>query len=254
MLDDTVMLLTATVNPKNMPGSIADPLQRLDDYLKVFRYYLDNHPAFNKIVIAENSGWPLEPFHQAGRRNHYGKQLEFISLDENDFPREFGKGYGEHNILIKAVNTSKLIAGAEYFAKMTGRHYLMNASQIIAKVRCPIDVLCDFRDHPIYEILGSSKCGRHCDTRFMVFRREFFLDHMSGLAEGHEVGEFSLEANYYQAIKPLNDGRRVLCRFPVEPIYRGVAGHWGKNYSGVAERLKQRVRGVSRRICPWLRI
>jgi hypothetical protein len=253
-INRTVLILTATVNPKNMPGAIADPVRRLADYVAVFRYYLDNHPALSKIVFVENSGWPLDALYEAGIHNPFNKSVEYISLNENDFPREFGKGFGEHTLLVKAVAVSKLIAGAEYFAKMTGRHYLVNLTEILKNSKHPFDVLCDFRDHPLYEITGSSRCGRHCDTRFIVFRKEFFVERFEHLTEGHCIGEFSLEAQYYRALKPLDDGERVICRFPVEPLFRGTAGHWGKDYSGWKERLKQGVRRACRNKCPWLRI
>jgi hypothetical protein len=60
IIDDTLLLLTASINPNGMPGAILDSGQRLQDYKAAFSYYLENHPRVSKILFAENSGWPLD--------------------------------------------------------------------------------------------------------------------------------------------------------------------------------------------------
>ncbi len=254
IVGQTVLLLTASIDPNNMPGAISSPCKRLSDYVKAFEFYVRNFPGINRIVFADNSGWPLHAIREAGLDNPHGKKLEFLSMNENGYPRGFGKGFGEHKLIASALKCSRLIKEGRYVAKMTGRIFLANISKILDKVTEPVDMLCDFRDHPFYEMLKLPFCGRYCDTRFIVFRPDFFREHLQGVAAQHKSGHFGLEAHYYRVLKPLDDDVRVRCRFPIEPGFRGVAGHGNKNYSGARELAKQTVRGISRRIFPGLRI
>jgi hypothetical protein len=115
--------------------------------------------------------------------------------------------------------------------------------------------VCDFRDHPLYDWLRlSTHSGRHCDTRFFVFRPEFFRDFLDHLIDGHERGAWHMERHYYSVLKLLEDGSRVICRFRVEPRYRGTAGHWDKSYSAPKAVAKEFARASCRRLMPWLRI
>ena len=254
IVDHTVLLLTATINSNNMPGAISPPPRRLSDYARAFSFYVRNFPRINKIVFAENSGWPLDVVREAGLDNPHRKKLEFLSMDENSYPREFGKGFGEHNLICAALEHSGLISKSRYVAKMTGRIFLSNMLTILDKIAPLVDISCDFRDHPFYELLKLPFCGRYCDTRFFVFRPDFFREHLQGLATYHKHGNFGLEASYYRVLKPLEDSGTVRCRFPVEPMFRGLAGHGNKNYSGAKEVAKQTVRGISRLFFPGLRI
>lgn len=250
----TALLLTASINPNNMPGSIPSPSRRLSDYVKAFSFYVRNFPEVGRVVFAENSGWPLDAVREAGMDNPHGKKMEFLSLGENSYPREFGKGFGEHHLITAALEHSSLIKGARYAAKMTGRIFLANLDKLLDRTTPSVDISCDLRDHAFYELLGLPFSGRYCDTRFIVFRPDFFREHLRGLTAHHNRGNFALETNYYRIIKPLEDGCRVSCRFPVEPRFRGLAGHLDKDYSGIGEIAKQTVRGISRHVLPGLRI
>jgi hypothetical protein len=137
---------------------------------------------------------------------------------------------------------------------VTGRLFITNLSQVLEKIRGNLELQCDLRDHPLYEWLLLPYCGRQCDTRLIVFTPSFFETHLKHLIAGHEHGEFCIEHEFYRTIKLLDDGKKIRCRFPVEAIYSGLAGHNGKNYSGKKELFKQTVRGLCRKICPWLRI
>jgi len=254
IIADTALLLTASIDPCNMPDAIHDPEKRLADYIEVLSYYVKHDSGIRKIVFADNSGWPIDDVSRAIRDNPYKKDIEYISLSQNDFPREFGKGYGEHNLIATALHTSKILRETPYCAKMTGRHYLFNITEILEKTYEPIGMLCDFRDHPFFDLLRLPYCGHHCDTRFIVFRPGFFDRYLRDITNSHRTGGFSMEAQYYHALKDLEDGNQVKCRFPVEPVYGGIAGHWGKNYSGTAEEIKRKIRSVSRRLFPRLRI
>src|SRR5262245_42555503 len=134
---DFVLLLTASVDPKGMPG-LTEPHSRDREktYLKCLEYYLRNHPRVQNIVFAENSGSPMDRFREiAVLANTYAKDIELISLDCNDFPREKGKSFGELLLIEKAFEQSRLIRRSKYIGKMTGRNLLLNLSDLLASIR-----------------------------------------------------------------------------------------------------------------------
>lgn len=268
---DLVLLMTAAiaVNP-GIPSHggvrIQDPHQREADYLASFRYYLTHHSVVRKIVLFDNSGWPMDKFHQAARDdNPLGKQVEVLSQACNDFPAIWGKGYGEMLLIDRALESSKLLAESPYFAKLTGRLRVLNMSDILLKTRGDYQMLCELRDHhffrntgipylSIFKKMGIPYQATHGETRFFVIAKELFNEHFRGRYEQWQVPEWSMEAFLYQQVKKLEPHGRIVCRFPVEPIYAGIAGSTGKDYGGSKERIRRTVRGLLRRACPNLRV
>lgn len=115
-------------------------------------------------------------------------------------------------------------------------------------------MLCDLRDHRLYDILHIKGCGHHCDTRFFVVAREYCDLHFRWFYRQHREGTLSIEGSFYQIIKQLECQNEIVCRFPIEPVFRGIAGHHGKNYGGIKERIKSAIRKWGRRNWPNLRI
>lgn len=254
---DLVLCLTASIDPQGMPGvSRPDPKVRETDYAQCLQFYSEQFPQVQRIVFIENSGWPLDRLrHIASTCNPHGKRFEFISLRCNDFPRELGKSYGELMLMDRGLEQSELARDARYLAKLTGRNYLLNLTQILERVRRDFQLLCDLRDHPLYEWLRIPACGRHADTRFIVFTPELYNRHVRGqYVRCSEALGFHAENLFYEIAKNPTLASEVIPRFAVEPQYRGIAGHLNKDYGGPRERLKQVIRGAGRRIAPWLRI
>jgi hypothetical protein len=251
------LLLTATVRVNRGVAGVTAPAaeEREAEYAENLRYHLHHHPGVRRIVLAENSGWPLDRLHEVAGDNPLGKEVELVQLDCNNFPGHLGKGYGEALLIDRALGASRLLAGASHVAKLTGRQRIDNLTALLARVPADVRFLCDLRDHGLYERFGLPAAGRYCDTRFFLFTRPFFDAHLRGLhreAAARE-GELNLEAAYYEVLKTLDREPGVLCRFPVEPRYRGMAGHWHKDYGSPRERIKQTVRAVARRLLPWAR-
>lgn len=253
---EVTLILTAAVrvNP-GVPGVTApDPASREGEYAESLRYYLHEHPRVRRIVLAESSGWPLTRFEDVAADNPLGKEVEILQLACNDFPGRLGKGYGEGLLLDRALDASRLAAGARYLAKLTGRQRLANLTALLERLPADFAVCVDLRDHGIYERFGFPAAGRYCDTRFFVASRDFFDARLRRVyLREPEAGEFNLEDAYYRAVKAVDGTPGVLCRFPLEPRYRGLAGHWHKDYGGLRERAKQSLRAVARRLLPGFR-
>lgn len=255
---DVAILFTATVqvNPGIAGVTSADPRQREEEYAENLRYFLREHPRLRKLVFAESSGWPLDRLQViVDRENPHRKTVELLQLACNDFPGSAGKGYGEAMILDRAVAASRLIPGVRWIVKMTGRQRVLNMTRLIERAPADFELLCDLRDHGWFERLGIPAAGRYCDTRFFVVTPRFFDAHLRRLYLEPRPGggEYNLEDSYYRAAKALEHQPGVVCRFPVEPRYRGPAGHWHKDYGSGRERLKQTLRAVGRQLFPGFR-
>jgi hypothetical protein len=250
------LLLTATVEVhRGLAGvTTADAIVREEEYADTLRYLLSEHPRIRKIIFAENSGWPLARLEAVAAGLSHGKEVEFLQLSCNDFPGSYGKGYGEALLLDRALAASRLAATVRHVAKLTGRQRILNLTRLLERAPHDFELLCDLRDHGLYERFGLPAAGRYCDTRFFVFTLPFFDAHLRQLYRGPHSGEFNLEAAYYTAIKALEPRPGVICRFPVEPCYRGRAGHWHKDYGSLPSRGKQSLRAAARLLFPKLRL
>jgi hypothetical protein len=253
--DEVALVLTSSIDVKGMTSSSRpDPKERERDYAGTLKYYLNEHPDFRRIVFIENSGWPLDRLKSlAEQENPHRKQVEFISLSCNDFPRELGKSYGEMLLLDQGLAQSRVAAEVRYLTKITGRLYLMNVTQLLGAVRRPFEFMVDLRDHGLYEMVGSKNCGRFSDTRCVVTTPAFYDEALRGkyVTLNEEKGRF-IENLLYDVAKDPKFMGRTIRRFPVEPDFRGVAGHLNKNYGSLKETVKRRLRAGLRVVAPWL--
>jgi hypothetical protein len=252
------LLLTATIDIKGMPKAyptLAE--QRQEDYYNSLKYYVTNHPQIQKIVFVENSGYSLDRVLDAVKENPHNKQVEFISLNCNDFPRILGKGYGESLLIDQGIQQSELIKTVTHIAKITGRIYLLNLTKILEKIKKPYDCLCDFKDqgYIIKRLLGENTACPNSDTRFLVFSKALYQQYFQPLHHEHKNGCFYFETKYYHAIINSKKEFKVITRFPIEPNFRGVAGHFGgKDYSSKPEQIKYIIRSFTRKIAPWIHL
>ena len=142
-----------------------------------------------------------------------------------------------------------------YLAKITGRLFLINLTELLEAVRRPFDLMVDLRDHGLYEMLRLPYSGRHSDTRCMVMTPSFYDEALRGkyLTLNEETGRF-VENLLYEVAKDPNYIGRTIRRFPIEPDFRGLAGHLNRNYGGRKEIFKRRMRGAMRVVIPWLHV
>lgn len=255
MESELTLLMTATIDPKGMPSAatVPDPVSRETDYAAALSFYLEHHPRIRRFVFAENSGWPLDRLQELASKSGSNPEIEFCSFRLNDFPREWGKSYGEAQLMDHAFAESKLIKKSRYVAKVTGRIIVQNLTDIIERAPAPFDFYADLRDHPLYEWAKTGGSGRHGEARFFVITPSFYQTHFEGkFASLKESEGHYLETLIYNIVKQNLSRGKVYGRFRNEPQYRGIAGHFGKNYSSPKEKCKQFIRGTSRKLIPWL--
>ena len=253
--NELTLVMTASIDPNGMPlaASVVEPVKREQDYANSLSYYLKEHPRVRRIVFAENSNWPLDKLRQIAVEQSGGQEVEFCSFSLNDFPREWGKSYGEMLLLDHVFAQSRLLSRSRYVAKVTGRIILRNLTAMLEPAPVPFDFYADLRDHPLYEWAGIAASGHHGESRFFVLTPQFYEAHFRGKYPLLKESEGNyLETLVYRIVKQTMPLGGVFGRFKTEPEYRGVAGHHDKSYSSQRERWKQFVRGTSRKVMPWL--
>jgi hypothetical protein len=156
----------------------------------------------------------------------------------------------------KAMELSELLKETTYIAKLSGRIILMNLNDILAEASAPFDFLCDMKDHGIYNFFHIPKSGRYIDTRFFIFTRYFYGKYLKGLYKIANEGRpsISLEGEVYNAAKKAMGQEKMICRFSVEPIFAGRAGHMSKDYDSAPNKLKRITRSIIRKVFPKLYI
>jgi hypothetical protein len=257
--NNLALILTASIDIKGMPKATPTiPEQRQEDYFNSLKYYVDNHPLIRKIIFIENSGWDLSRVKESARENPHRKEIEFISLNCNDFPRRYGKGFGECLLIEKGLEQSTIFPTVTHIAKITGRIYLENLTKLVLSINQPFDCFCDYKDqgYKIRRLWGEKHVGPHCDTRFLIFSTEFYQENIKPLHIKHQQKEprgFCIEAEFYQAIKQAEIKNTVISRFLIEPKFSGVSGHFGgKDYDSTLEKTKYQIRSLSRFAVPWI--
>lgn len=94
------LVMTASINPNGMQGLSPESLNnREEQYRDTLRFYTQQ-PSIARILFVENSAWDLSRLKQEVDC----PRVMWLSLDENNFPREWGKGYGEFLLLDRAVD------------------------------------------------------------------------------------------------------------------------------------------------------
>ena len=134
---------------------------------------------------------------------------------------------------------------------------MLNLTEIVINVKKNYDCLCDFKDqgYLIKRLLGEKTANPNCDTRFLVFSKKLYHKYFQPLHQKHHQGCFYFELQYYNAIKKARQEFTVIERFPIEPKFSGIAGHFqGKNYDSKSEQLKYFIRSNLRQVTPWIHL
>src|SRR5207244_4138725 len=120
------------------------------------------------LLFVENSAADLGDFKRAAEIQTVPiTPVEVMSLDQNDHPRELGKGHGEFRMLDSALTTSPLATEHEYVVKLTGRLNVRNLVQIVRNMAMPFDLCGD-----VHPYRGAERGV--VDSRLILFSRDFY--------------------------------------------------------------------------------
>lgn len=241
-----ILLMTATITPRNCPDAQFEPWERRRRYLAAFRYYLEKIGVgmYDGIVFAENSGEELDDFAHAIPL-HLKQSVELLSAPPEIFPANLRKN-NEFLLLDYAVDHSMLMKnGVSGFFKVTGRYYLRNIKSLMRDVRSSCDNLqlyCDQRDHRLYSSLGMKRTERDGDTRFFFSSIQFWRDNFYGYFRRHPEWR-RVEDIMFEVAEQHYDDERCRFRFRHQPLLGGnqYSGSQGQSVICMGVRIPPRI-------------
>lgn len=242
------LIMTATVNPPlNCPSLLrADPAVRMKDYCEALKYYLRNSSAITHIIFVENSESNLDPLIQLENTIKHDKVVEFLCFaGGNDYPAEYGKGYGEMAMLNYAVDNSKIIRSNKNIWKGTGRLILLNIDTLIKNAPPSYEIYCDL--HNGCKLL---RLGNFFDPRFYSFTVEAYNKYLRLAPE--QLRFAHIEHLFYPIIKKAINNGNIFPRFRQQPLIAGYAASLDSNYFGWNKKIQRRIQQVMRFAMPWI--
>jgi hypothetical protein len=240
------MVLTASINPNGMFVKVTDGKMRQEQYLRAVRALLETaSPLVDGITFIENTGADLAPFHELTRQsNRYNKNVEFISLSLNDYPRELGIGYGEFRLLDAGIAASKFLTPEHCIVKLTGRLVVRNLTSILVALPDEFDMVADVRPY-------KDPATGMCESRLMAFSYHFYCNQIVGMY-GNVDGSKGIAAEHclYQVVRN-NPKARIIGRLPREPYWLGFSGSTGMRYDSIWMRMKYPAKVMARALARW---
>ncbi len=256
-----VVLMTATITPPKNAVALkrVDCKQRENDYAEALKYYLSIPDQYvDRIIFAENSNSDLSNLKKVVNDTSHNKTVEFLEYKNgNNFPPQYGRGYGELKLIDYAVDNSKILTEDDFIWKVTGRYKLLNIIKLIKTQPKRFSIYCDLRKYRI----------NAADTRAYAFtlqgyRRYLYnkyhhlkkLDELNGPKNMimSEIAWFSLiYANIRNEFVRDDFDELIFPRLKYVPHFEGMMGG-SKNYSfdSPKEKRKYVLKSIIRRIFP----
>lgn len=215
-------IITGTLYPAEgmYQVDLSDVEERLKQYAAALQF-ISESKKIRRCVFCENSGHIglMERLKEmAGDK----KPIEYLTFTGTYDAVQYGKGYGEGEILKYVWGNSRFLREEKEFVKITGRIIIRNIDSIIDKMKPDVNYFNSVR---------VWTRDAQIDTKFYKVTKEAFeqnfLDAYKNVSD--REGRY-LEHVYYTAIKKNKLRYR---NFPEYPIYEGSSGSLGVSYGSV---------------------
>ena len=124
------LLITATLNPGKTPYvALADIGERVTAYMEGFLAWC-REPWVSSIVLVKNCSAKIRSEVLEQVAASYGKELEFIQVTPSPRTVLQGKGFGEGDMILQALEKSETLRRADDFIKVTGKLFCPGADAI----------------------------------------------------------------------------------------------------------------------------
>lgn len=243
--DNCALILPSSVYSAARLTVLLDPEERARQYIDALSWYI-RETTLKKIIVCDNTGYSY-PSSLQQLAAACGKKLELLSFSGDAFAVEnYGKGYGEGEIMEYTMTHSLLLQEVEGFIKATGRLKVVNINKIVQGIDTaenyfmPISLL-----RPRFLV---PRAARPCvEVRVYYVTRAFFNEVLlTAYKTVRDDETFFLEHAYHQAIaRNPRFIEKVKC-FPVAPEITGMSGSNGWIFKERSRSKKLLVRLVSR--------
>ena len=229
------ILITSSITPHDTGVKLVDPQMRLYHAIEAIEHWIRVAPKA-KFVLCDGSNFDFRPI-----MNERFPKTEIECLyfqNEQEKIAQYGRGYGEGEIIQFALNQSKHLGQANAFAKCSSKLWVANFTECLKEWQGDSLFSGVFRNtfsptKPIEMI--------QIDTRFYVVKKSFYIEnlcdahHKIGVTEG-----FGLEDSFHLILLAEKQEKYL---FSVPPVIKGVGGGTGKYYKSTRLRiLKERLR------------
>jgi len=190
---------------------------------------------------------------------NHEKTIEILPVPGgNNYPREFGKAYGDFKMVNYGLSHSKILLPSDVFWKVTGRLQVKNIESLIQSAPKNYDIYCDLHNIPFVGkklVIGN----QIFDNKWMDLRlfsstykyyNERFRDNIDAIKES--VLQGLPKQYFYKIITKDLLTRKIVPRFAVQPIIVGYGGYCNRDYNALNKKLKNVARSILRFITPWL--
>lgn len=261
-----LVVLTATISPSRGAGiKRCDPDTRLRDYIEGLEFWV-NHPhrKLNRILFIENTGASLDLLRKCAANNPFNKEIEFVSISSNNIPPGIHYGYGEMEMLDKALPTSALRAASTHMIKATGRLRFPAIGKLLdilpdafdAYLDCRVAEYCYRIDRNPLKTMRRRGSYVYATTQLMMFSHDFYASNVQKSYFDLRIGKdpSKIERLIYNRVAPYSNQPGIYLRWPINVDPEGVRGHSDTPYFGWKRRTASVVRGVLRRVAPecWM--
>lgn len=219
------ILLTACINPNGMAMTVLqDVEERKKQYINAINFYLKSTDM--AICICENTNEQLQQYFTNDHK--FNDRLEFLIFDGNNYKNDYGKGYGEMQIIQYAILHSKLIAKSDIIIKITGRLMVLNLPHLITlnRVLNKKTIQTQFTN------------GNFIDSRLIIAPKDFYMQDLIPLKDKlSESKHIIFENLLYDAI--INRKKNKYYPFFIIPKIEGQSGSYGYFYQNNISRKQQ---------------
>lgn len=229
------ILISSSITPHDTGVKLSNPQQRLFHAIESIENWLRVAPD-SHVVLCDGSGFDFRPVVE--ERFPWAK-IECLSFENNrNRIAEFGRGFGEGEIIRFALQRSKYLNQANAFAKCSSKLWVENYAECLAQFQG--ECLFSGVFNNAFSLTKKIEMVQ-VDTRFYIIDSAFYLRHFM---EAHrEIGKtpgFGLEDSFFSILQSLGQQRYL---FSVPPVIRGVGGGTGTYYKESWHRIiKEKIR------------
>lgn len=220
------LLVTSCINPSAPLTNLSNPTDRLALTIEFLMRWLEKFPSI-RIVICDGSDFNFDPILHDVFPTAEIECLHFQNSAKS--VSRYGKGYGEGEIVNYAIANSKTLKSADYFAKITSKLYLKNFEDCLELWNGRFAAFAQFK------LIESRDKVAFCmlDTRFYIASKSFYFKYLSDAhLNVRDLDGYYLEHSFKDHLVKNNIESFGL---PFAPIFEGVSGSSGKEYSNALD-------------------
>lgn len=205
------LLITGTIKPL-VKIKYCDPELRYAEYMRNLERYISD-TKFDRIIFAENSGYPIDVSYLREIANEKGKDFLYLDVSSNADTRTMSTG--EARIMQQALAMCPFLRDEEYIWKVSGRVYIRNVNKIIDKTKFTNGNV--FLYAPKYDSLQTW----FCRIKVADLKRYFLVEDATALMQ------YGCIEYVWMDIWKARDKEISMMRFPIYPDAEGInsSGH-----------------------------